>query len=112
VSAEAAAAEAATAAELLHIIWRSRWQRSHCECKQVQAQPGLAASGTRGKTRREETECFLDASSTTACRLPCLHMCACEACAQRLLQWIPYSARVSASEVSRLSIRGSGGDSV
>jgi hypothetical protein len=64
-----------------------RMQSHALRMQQVQAQLGVPSAAPAPHPDAEETMCVVcfDAPKQYA-MLPCLHMCACEACAQQLLQ--------------------------
>jgi multidrug efflux pump subunit AcrA (membrane-fusion protein) len=92
-AAEAAEAEAAVQAVAQAVAAAERLQLEErlaalaLEVQQVQARLGVIPPAPAPHPDAEETMCVVcfDAPKQYA-MLPCLHMCACEACAQQLLQ--------------------------
>jgi hypothetical protein len=104
---QARAAEAEAAAERLRMEERLaalalRMQRDALEVRQMQAQLGVPPAAPAPQSDAEETLCVVcfDAPKQHA-MVPCMHMCVCAACAQRLLQQRPARCPVCRAPIER-----------
>jgi hypothetical protein len=104
---QARAAEAEAAAERLRMEERLaalalRMQRDALEVQQMQAQLGVPPAAPAPQSDAEETLCVVcfDAPKQHA-MVPCMHMCVCAACAQRLLQQRPARCPVCRAPIER-----------
>jgi hypothetical protein len=96
-----AAAAAAEAAERLHM--EAEAAALTLRLQQIQAQLGSSvASPAAPAPHPDESLCVvcMDAPKQYA-MLPCLHMCACEACAQRIMELRPASCPVCREPIER-----------
>ena len=98
---EAEAAEAAAAAERLQM--EERLAALSLETQQLQAHLGVVAPAAPApQAEAEESLCLvcMDAPNRYA-MVPCMHMCACEACAQKLLHTATRSVPVCRDSIQR-----------
>jgi hypothetical protein len=107
VAAALEAAAAAAAAERRQLEGRLaaltlRMQRDALEVQQMQAQLGVPPAAPAPQSDAEETLCVVcfDAPKQHA-MVPCMHMCVCAACAQRLLQQRPARCPVCRAPIER-----------